>query len=819
MAKAGSGFHQCITAVATAAGREVTEDEVERIFSRVQGKARRLQAGGLSQTEALVRAGKELGDEMRLAGVIEKRNKLINVARRREIEGRISQGREAADLRALLVGREGTRAGGGVADSTDAQIHGLQARVLGPFVNALRKAGLTRIMSRGDKAFDRDVARELWTIESGGKPATKNALARQAAEIVHAAQERVRTMQNAAGAWIGKLDNYVTRQSHDMDKVRTAGFDKWRDTILPRLDERTFDTLDEVTPETVNKFLGDVYRALASGVHDASRGRVAFGEVGAGTGPANLARRASQERKLLFKDADSWMDYQEQFGRGTLMDAVRGGLESGARNTALMRMWGPNPEAMFETISEAAKVRARDRGDFEAVDKLNGSWNKKLFGVVTGASATPANLTWAKASATFSAFQTLTKLGGVVLSSVPDLAVNAAMLRHNGVGLFESYFNQVSSLLPKNAARREVADLAGAGIDGLLGNVASRFSAVDGMRGNAARLVDIFHKYNGLEWWTDSMKFGLGTMLTHNMGRLADTAFDALNPRMRTTMERYGITAADWDVARATANVGADGRRYMLPAEVADEAVASKFQTYITDQIREGMTEPDAGSRAIGTWGTQAGTPEGFAVRLMMQFKTYPVTFMRRTLNRELNRNDGLDVAGIAHLIVATSLLGYVAMELKNTARGRQPRTANAEDAGDYAKLVAAAMAQGGGLGLYGDFLFGDSSRMGAGPVMSLFGPTAGTLDDVAKEVQQLRKWILEGDERAGKDARSGALGLVRDNTPFINMFYTRAAMDYFVWYRLQEAMNPGYLARYEQRMRRENDTTFMISPTASPYR
>ena len=244
----------------------------------------------------------------------------------------------------------------------------------------------------------------------------------------------------------------------------------------------------------------------------------------------------------------------------------------------------------------------------------------------------------------------------------------------------------------------------------------------------------------------------------------------------------------------------------------------SKFQTYIADQVRESVNESDAGSRAITTWGTQAGTPEGAAVRILMQFKSYPVTFMRRTLNREVNRQDGVDVGGLAHLIVATTLMGYAAMEMKNLARGQNTRTSNADTGKDWAKILMASMVQGGGLGLYGDFLFGDSSRMGAGPVLSLAGPTAGTLDDVASEIQNIVHG-LAGDERALRDAQSGAIRLARNNTPFVNMFYTRAAMDHLIWHRLQEAVNPGYLARYEDRMRREQDVTFWLRPTDSPYR
>jgi len=830
MARAPTSYNQCLTAVETAAGRELKQDELERIFDKLQGRVRRYTAGGLSETDAYVRAGKELGDEMRLQGVIAKRNQLINVARRRELEGRLREGSEAADLRALITGREGTAAKGGVANSTDAKVHGLSAQVLGPFVAELRQVpGLVKVLARGDKVFDRDVIRELWSIESGGKPATKNVLARQAAEIINRAQENVRLLQNDAGAWIGKLDHYVTRQSHDMDKVRgtlkdangkwdaEANFRAWRDAILPRLDERTFDSLDEITPVKVDGFLRGVWKGLATGVHDRATG-AAWGEVGAGTGPANLARRVSQERKLLFKDADAWADYNDQFGKGSLFDSVRSGLETGARNTALMRDWGPNPEAMYKTVVNAAKERAADRADVAAVDALNSTWNDRIFDVVTGKAAIPAGATAAKITAVATALQTLTKLGGVVLSSIPDLANTAATLRHNGVPLFESYGNQLASLLPKSAARKEAAAMAGVGIDGVLGNIASRYTAVDGMRGTAAKLVDTFHKWNGLEWWTESMKFGVGSILTHNLGRLSSQSFDSLPGALKVTLGRYGIDAAQWDVAR-TATRTVEGKAMLLPAHIDDAKVRSAFQTYVSDQVREAMNEPDAYARTLATWGTQAGTAAGAAVRILMQFKSYPITFMRRTLNRELNRNDGIDVAGMAHLVVGTTLLGYAAMEMKNLARGRDPRTANADKPGDWAKIVAAAMVQGGGLGLYGDFLFGDSSRMGAGPVLSLAGPTAGTLDDVAQEVQQLRKWLAEGDARAGKDARTGALRLLQNNTPFVNMFYTRALMDHLIWHRLQEAMNPGYLRRYEERMKREQDTTFWLRPSDSPYR
>lgn len=817
MAKGVPNYMRCITAVETAAGRPLKEDELESIFSRLHGRARKYAQQGMNDTDALLRASRELGDDMKLAGIIEKRNQLINAARRREVEMRVKDGTEAADLRRII-------------NETDSKAHGLTAEIFGPMVAALRKEGLTRVLAAGDKEFDRAVIRELWSIESSGKSVTGNAQARRAAEIINDAQERARTMQNNAGAWIGKREHYVTRQSHDMDKVRGDGtpnaFARWRDYILPRLDDDTFKNLDEVTPQSVDEFLLSTWKAISSGIHDTTRGQVKYGDVGAATGPGNLAKRVSQERKIIFKDADAWADYNMEFGRGTLMDAVRGGLENGAKNTALMRVWGPNPEAMYDTITKAAAERARDRADFAAVDALKAKTNERYFSILTGATSIDAKmqmpvfgLTYGQITVAGQALQTLSKLGGVVLASIPDFASNVAVLRHNGVGLFEAYFTRLTSFLPKGAEAREIADLSGAGIDSILGNIANRFSGMDAVRGRSAKLVDTFHKINLLSWWTDSLKSGMGATLTHNLGRRAGQSFDQLPPLLQTTLGRFQIGAADWDIARSFAAKASDGRDYVLPAHIENDAVRSKFFDYITYQVRDAMNEPNLFAKNATTFGTQAGTPEGMAARLIMQFKTYPLTFMSRVREREIRGPNGVDVFGLAHLIVATSLLGYAAMELKNMARGRDPRTANTKEPGEYAKLVFAAMMQGGGFGLYGDFLFGDTSRMGSGPVVSMFGPTVGTLDDLAKQIQSLRKWTLEGDAQAGRDFRSGAVGLVRDNTPFVNLFYTRAALDYLVIYRLQEALNPGYLARYEERMRRENQTTFMLSPTYSPYR
>lgn len=797
----------CIQTISRAVGRKLSDQEIMDISGEVEARITKKVNAGQSRFTAAAAAGRELAGEELLAALIQKRSAAINIRVRQAVDLRILPGKEAEGLRAILTGAHGIFEG--AAASIDAMRHGLRDSRVGGMMADLKRDGLVAALTRRDKAFDRDVAVELWALRdpASARP-TNNPQAYATAQILNKYQEALRGDLNAAGAWIGKQENYVVRQSHDMLKVRgkgdTAAFDAWRAAIEPKLDARTFEGRPDRT-----KFLSDVWEALSSGVHETSSSEVLAGF----NGPGSLAKRVSQERLLHFKSADAWFDYNEQFGKGGVIDAVHSAIESGTRDLALMRMFGTNPEAMYQAVRDQAIAAARDRRDFKMVDRLKSQTNDKIMAVLTGQADIPAQTTLAKIGSTVRVIESMTKLGGVVLSSVPDLAVNAAMLRHNGVPLFEAYARQMHGLLPMGPERREIADMLGVGIDHMLGNVMHRFQAEDGALGKMSAAARTFYKLTGLTYWTDSLKASGGLMLSSNLAEHATTAFGSLNPRWQATLRRYGIDEADWAKLAAEKQIAADGRNYVLPAHFQDRALAEKITTYITDQVRVGMTEPTAGNRVTATGGTQRGTPAGEAARLMMQFKQYTITYLDRTVGRELRDNAagglrGMDVGGIAHLIVATTALGYLSMTLKEIAKGRTPRSP--ETGGDYAKLLGAALVQGGGLGIYGDFLFGENNRMGGGLAATVAGPTAGTLTD----------WHRVWTSTLHQDGHplAEAFGAVKNSTPFLNLFYTRVVLDHLVLFRMQEWANPGYLRRYEQRVKKENKQTFWLSPSATAF-
>jgi len=51
-------------------------------------------------------------------------------------------------------------------------------------------------------------------------------------------------------------------------------------------------------------------------------------------------------------------------------------------------------------------------------------------------------------------------------------------------------------------------------------------------------------------------------------------------------------------------------------------------------------------------------------------------------------------------------------------------------------------------------------------------------------------------------------------NTPYMNLFYGKLAVDYLFAYELTEFVNPGYFKRMERRMKKDTDQEFYFPPS-----
>src|SRR5690606_22103783 len=161
-------------------------------------------------------------------------------------------------------------------------------------------------------------------------------------------------------------------------------------------------------------------------------------------------------------------------------------------------------------------------------------------------------------------------------------------------------------------------------------------------------------------------------------------------------------------------------------------------------------------------------------------------------------------------MMASLQLFGAVALQLKDIAAGKDPRDMTT------GKFWAAAAAQGGGLGIFGDILYtgmGGNARGGQANWTSLAGPVFGTMMDAAD-------LTLGNAARAaeGKEVHFGAdlLRFAKSNTPFVNLWYLRAAVDHMLLHELQEELSPGYLRRMKKRARKEFGQEYYWQPGES---
>jgi len=304
-------------------------------------------------------------------------------------------------------------------------------------------------------------------------------------------------------------------------------------------------------------------------------------------------------------------------------------------------------------------------------------------------------------------------------------------------------------------------------------------------------------------------------------------------------LEAFGLDSGKWDLLRRTDVKRAEGTAFMVPEqarEIGDEAakayltgkgfkgsgpqvrrlkeeIESQLRSYFVDRVEFAVIQPDARTQSILRQGTRPGTVNGELMRFVTQFKSFPTAVLTKSVGRELYgrgadslgqalRSGNGEMRGLVNLIIGTTVFGYLAGAAKDLAKGRTPRDPNSF------KTWFAAMAQGGGAGIYGDFLFGEvRNRFGGSVLDTLAGPTAGAFSDIVD---------LYGRVRDGDDPSAAALSTFINNAPGANLFYTRAALDYLVLYQLREAMSPGYLRRLEKRLEKENAQTFLIKPSSA---
>ena len=872
-----------ILAAAKNAGVDLLDEEAAEIIDVLNERlAKRVESAGAEDELDIFNLARKIAKQAKINAVMQKRNRILNAKAYVDLVNFINSVPEdpARALSAIMVG-DAKYAKAGL-DSVDARQQAIMTQYAGELAAALRREKLDKLFQSGEidhlifeAMFDPDTFN---VNQAGGKEAKK------IAELVQKQQTRILKRKNRLGAMIGELKNYVVRQTHDPILMRggakteielRAAKNKWVQYMLEpnRLSSKTFENKpafkgqgDDKVPYSNEEFLGDIYDNLVSGQHqkvDAIRGDDgAVDPMSAFTGSANLAKKMSQNRVIHFATGKDAFEYSKLYSRQSFSEAVINGFTHDAQSIGLMERFGTNPRAMFDRV--LTDIKKESKSDVATLDKINKRERKlnnqfrELDGSTRARGAGRPLLfgaDFAGISSGFRMWQNMSKLGMATISSFSDLATKASFINSRTErGVFGSYAQAFGDVFKRYGTdeQKELAYLLNVGIENFLGDVHARFGANDSGVGKVAKAHQAYFRLNGMTWWNNSQKVGLAKMLSADLANYAGKSFDEIPQRTRLNLERYGISAEDWQIMRSMEQKAVDGRNYMTssgvetisddliervvlakanasrkrPLKEATQAMKDKYRdqlstkiaVYLTDSADTAIPTPGAKERAIMNQGTERGTVLGEALRSIMQLKGFPITYISKGMSsqyyvkKQLGGSAKSGVFGLAQMMVGTTMMGYLSVSLKDILKGKEPQEVFSEDYYLNTELLTQAFVQGGGAGIYGDFLFGEYNRYGQSLTQTLAGPTFGTIDDIAKIYNDVRS----GDvDQLTKDTTKFAVS----NTPGLNLFYTKAALDYLFIYGLMEKTNPGYLRRMERRMQRDSEQQFYFPPSREATR
>ena len=673
-----------------------------------------------------------------------------------------------------------------------------------------------------DGKMDIEIMNEMLGIPTGIKDA------KNLAKVLKEFQADLRLRLNDLGANIGELDDWITKMSHDTQKMGRADIGSrliadnryaWREYIKSRLDlKRTFRNVND--PKKIDEILDSIFNSLMSGDHTKYNGADSV------YGTKNVTNRLNAARVLHFKNVQARQEYNIKFGEPSLKESIFSVLATSSRNIALMQELGTNPRNTLDKVLSLLKKKYKE-SDPKIVSQLNFKTFKNQFAELDGSINGIANDLLARAGMVVRSTGNMARLGSASISSFGDLAQYMGTTSFQGRGLLTGLFEAMSGLFRANdTAAMEVLQITSNSVaaTAFRGNI---YGAADDTWGRMGRLQNTFFKFNGMNGWVASLKSSMALGLSRHYGMLADTKLSDLSIREQNFLTLYGIDEGKWNMLRSIKTLAVDNKRY-LTAESIDDISNNSIINYVgrklsareirnfkadlqltwknvlSDQGKHGSPEPDAAVRAITNQGLEKGTPMGETIRFIMQFKSFPISMWKKIIGRELysygpNESSLAKLGGLSTILLLGTFFGYLAMSTKDMLRGRSPRDPKNKN------TILQAFAQGGGAGIYGDFLISEiQNEYGNGIFETALGPTASDLKKLLDMVSTMNE-----PKKAGKKF----FELVEGHTPFLNLYYTKAAYDYLIGYQVKEMLDPGYFERMKQKHEEKRGQSYYLKP------
>ena len=816
---------QCKQAVAKALGKQsLSAQEATDIEARINETMRNLARKdidkwrNLSDSEKMTEAAKQVASDIQ--DQLKRKHKIAaqDILKQSQNIAALDHGKlSSMEVIDRMVAAHGDMSG---IQSIDSKARGIASIYRGELVDFYTniKGGLGIFT---DQELVQKIVRERFGENTG------DALAKKISDKMGDVFETMRDRFNRNGGDIGKLDNWGLPQTHNLEKIAKAGKEAWVSKAESLIDTRQYvhENGDYYSQQEIRSLLEYTYDTLSSD----GANKIEVGRQATGGGTSKVTNRHGESRVLHFKDAESWLEYQSEFGGMQFVDLVEAHINGLSKDIAMVENLGSNPKTALKILMDAAAKKDWEKGIEENQTKSSRKRAQVMFDEFSGGNS-PQSQVLANLGLAYRSMNVASMLGGTTIASLADQATIAKTAHVHNLSYRKAFGGLIEQLNPANKADRELAHSLGLATEEMLGSIA-RWSD-DGLTsayGKSEKLARISSgvatqvmRVSFLNALTSASKVGFTKLLMEKYGRLSRSkAWNDLDVQDRELLSNTGLDERAWQVFQlAEPVVDRKGNQLMSarsiyeipdekltafgdPKQVKDQ-VASQLQAHLLDE--QGMAVIEAGLRER-TWMTVGakGTITGEVFKGLMQFKSFSASFLMRQGSRTMAQEGLKGKAAYAiPLVVSMTLLGGLVVQLREILNGNDPQTIyDSNDPKKATSFFMRSLVAGGGLPVLGDILVAGTDTSGrdansfvSGPLgsdfTSLLGLTVGNLTQYNE----------------GKDTNFGneAFKFVKGKIPAQNLWYTKAAINRMFFDEIQDTIAPGYREKALRKAERQQD-------------
>lgn len=632
---------------------------------------------------------------------------------------------------------------------------------------------------------------------------------------------------------------------HNYETIKNISFNEWKQDFASHFDKTTTlknlgfkqrrDADGNVT-EDFDAVWDEFLRAMYDNIKYGKDQDFSFLPKMGGISEKQRIRAYGGHRLVEFIDVEHFIQYKNKNmanEKRSLMELISRDKSKKAMKLGLIDALGINPSANLDntivTLVDEIKAAIResdDAGDVKTSIALQSrlqqfdkkSWYGRqleaLLYELQGSTRIPGNQFWARNTQRILKLQAMSKLGGAWITSWADMGAMMVELKAQGVptsnvlqygldptrGVRDYYFS--------SDEKRKLGFLLGGVMDYSTDIITQRFGDITQDAGKHFNsLTDKIFKLNLLRQHTEGMKQATRRVLSSWLGDNANKTFAELPKELQYWLGKSGIRDLEWDFLRQYSNVLFEGNPMILPfdyklsdaeqffsaRDIIPENTArwlveveNKLRHYLIDSTHRAIPTPGAEIRAKMHFGWDANSPQGAAIRLITQFKSFPL-LMTKIAGVHLANNYGGDrIFQLSLMFVYMTAIGALSLQVKQLLQGRDTRETNVG-------FIRDAILQGGSLGLIGDFTMAEVNKAtGRGYFEAIAGPTFSQFGEAYTAIQ---------DTLEGRNVSNRFINTAFSLVPGQNIFYLNYALKAGVINNINEWANPGYNARIRASM------------------